>query len=93
MIILQILNVLLLVGAIVSFAWMVIGTPVGIILIIVNLLTKDQKQKLKLKKWIRICFLGILTMVVIALFYAFMQVVAYFFGVNVFNDPANLKPY
>jgi uncharacterized membrane protein len=93
MIILQILNVLLLVGAIASFSWMVIGTPVGIILIIVNLLTKDQKQKLKLKKWIKICFLGIITMIAIAIIYALLQVIAYFFGVNVFNTPTTLKPY
>ena len=52
---------------IVSFGWVVIGVPVGLVLSFFYLRTKDKDKRLRLKKYIILSFSGIL---LFGLFYA-----------------------
>lgn len=59
----------------ISGLWVMVGTPIGVILGIVYLLRKDKKDKSYLK-WIKISFGGLLAMLVVMIAWGVLNFLA-----------------
>lgn len=66
---------------IVIFLWVAVGLPGGVILTILYFTSKDKKEKLNYKKWIKVCFGSILALVGVTLLWALIKVVTFLLGV------------
>jgi len=82
MIVFTILRSILGIAAILVGVWTFVGIPLGTILFVVYLLTKDQAQKTKLLKWIKISFMSILVMVGLFILWAGISFVSTLLGYN-----------
>jgi hypothetical protein len=86
MIILTIIRAILAIAAVVSFVWMVVGLPAGIIISIIYFTTKEVDKRKKLSKWIKISFMGILVIIAVFILYAVLGFVSTLLGYRISNS-------
>lgn len=92
MIIFTIIKAILGIVAAISFVWMVVGLPLGVILTIAYLVTKEKEKKKKLSKWIKLSFVCILVLIVVFIFWALLSFVSTLLGYNLGSSiPGILK--
>ena len=78
----KILTLLLGIVAVVSFFWIMVGIPAGIVILILFFTSKDKDKKAKYKKWLKISFGGILVMILVMLLWAVVSAIGVFSGVQ-----------
>lgn len=70
--VITVINSLLAFAGVVTFIWMIVGLPVGVVLLILYFIEKEPEKKKKLMKWIKRCFASLLVLLAIMLLYALM---------------------
>lgn len=68
--------------------WMMIGVPAGVVLLILYLSSKDKNNKKKLLKWLKVCFLSVIVLIIVFVLWAIVSFVGTLMGINpVFINP------
>ena len=63
--------------------WALIGFPVGIILGIIYLLTKEKSSKQKLMKWLKISFGGVVAFIGLLILWALINLILSLMGISI----------
>lgn len=93
MILVNIINLVLVVTALLGFVLTIFGTPLGIIFIIIYFVKLKKKKSTKLLKLSLFLLSGLPILFVTFLIYALVNLIATFFGVDVLTSTTtNLLP-
>jgi hypothetical protein len=68
--------------SLIFFIWTIIGLPIGVVLVIIYLNSKEVEKKSRYKKWIKLCFRGILGLVIIFILWFIFQLILTLLGIN-----------
>ena len=88
MIIFTIFNLISTLLAVFGSFLTVVGTPIGVVLLIINLSRKKEDRSRKMTKWSIFLLCGIPLLVATFILYALVHLVGTILGINPFVNPA-----
>lgn len=66
----SIINILMSTLGLIAFIWILDGTPLGIVFLVLGLVVKDSAEKVKFIKWAKIGLGGLILLPIIFILYA-----------------------